>query len=176
MDLLVSLSSQPGWGTHDVAVERLTIEDADHERLLGQMVSACIGATEGAEAVLEFRQSVASPLEGTLSFDRLVEVSWYQPVDVATTLEFDRSVNERYTEYCATLGAFYGGTFTCPQLGDAYIAELHTYDFDDPAEAEALGDEDSYPEDFAAIITECRDLQRREEPRYILSLVPRTAG
>lgn len=176
MDLTVSLSSVPGCGTHNVVLERLSATDDHHEQLIATVVSAQIGSADDADVTLDLRQAVASPVAGTLRFDRLVELCWYQPIDVAATLAFDAQVNDRYTEFCGTLGIHYGGTFNREQLGAAYIAELHTYDLDDPAEAAAVGDEAVYPEDFATIISDCRDLQRRDEPRYILSLVPRRAG
>lgn len=174
MDQTISFSTRAGWGTHDLSLERLSAEDPEIEALLNPLVGGLVGPAEDADLVWHLTQAVASPISGTLRWDRLVELCWYQPVDVDRTLEFDRKVTERYTEYCASLGIYYAGTFTSAQLGDRYIVEVHTYDVGDPTAAAELGDEDAFPEDFARIIADCRDLQRRDEPRYILSLVPRT--
>ncbi|MFM7063986.1 MAG: hypothetical protein ACKO04_10920 [Actinomycetes bacterium] len=174
MDLTLSFSRAVGWGTHDVVVECLSTEDPALEPFLQSLASARLGAANDADASWELRQAVESPVAGTLDLSRLVELGWYQPVDVPTTLAFDRRVTDRYTEYCASLGVFYAGTFTCEHLGDHQIVEVHAYDVDTPDDAATKFDESAYPDDFATIISDCRELQQRDEPRYILSLVPRS--
>jgi hypothetical protein len=115
---------------------------------------------------------VASPLSRSLDLTRAVQLYIYQPHDVDQVLEFDRRITDRYSSFWAQHGEFYGGTFQCDGFGPQWIVEVATFDADDPDSADALVADVTPPDDVADIIAECKTLQDRGKPRYVVWLLP----
>ena len=176
MDIVLSFSADPAWGTHAVALERRTVPHPDLDLVLAQFRSAAFGAVDGADAVWTFGNVVASPIADRFDPTGLVEIGSYMTDDTDAVFAFDRSVSERYTEFCSSIGEHYVGTFTCEHLGPEWITEIAWFDATNFEQVDAALGAAEPPEDVARILEECRALQRRDDPRYGLLLTPHAAG
>ncbi|HEX6506665.1 MAG TPA: hypothetical protein VF221_03445 [Chloroflexota bacterium] len=127
----------------------------------------------GAQS-LHFVQAVASPcgLDHVGQPDHVHYAYLYHPQDETEILDFDRRITEAYSAFYAGRGLFYAGTFHVTGPDGPSIGEIVSMDTPDRKEAERRGEYD-LSEEIIAIEDECRTLQDRTRPRYLLWLTPR---
>ena len=127
------------------------------------------GGTPARQLIL--REALLTPFADTVKSDstKSIYVYMYQPKDRNQTLEFERSIEPRYQDYYATLGCFYAGLFDVEGLPGGYLGEILSFE---ASLGEAKGFVESFEPapDIARIEDECRTLQERELPRYLLWL------
>lgn len=120
---------------------------------------------------LVLRGALLTPFADMVESDstKSIYVYMYQPKDRNQTLEFERSIEPRYQDYYATLGCFYAGLFDVEGLPGGYLGEILSFE---AALPEAKGFVESFEPapDIARIEDECRTLQERDAPRYLLWL------
>jgi hypothetical protein len=174
MHVTVQFDPAPNWVTHAVRLETHGPTDPAVTEFLSPIRHARVLLNDPDELLAgwHFAQAVASPLSEQLTAHRLIHVSAYHPHDFAEILDFDRSINERYASYCATIGEYYAGTFHCAQLGTTWLTEIAWFDVATAQEADSLLDGQVPPQAVAEIIDECRRLQDRQAPRFSLWLEP----
>jgi hypothetical protein len=179
VDVRIDLYQEPSAGTHAVSVDAAPQGVASPDDV--PAVSATItwddagngaAATAPAETTLSFRRAVASPV-GLAPLHRdppLLYVYMYHPRDAEEILAFDARITDEYTAYYGERGVHYCGTFHVEggPLGSC-IGEIITFDTADRAEAERWCTE-GLSERIVAIEDECRTLQDRARPRYVLWL------
>jgi hypothetical protein len=166
-------SNQHGLGTHRCAVHWRGTPDDEVAELIGGAHSASIGNPLDDSVCWTLTQALASPMSATFDWSRLANLYAYHPVDVDEILRFDRRITERYSEFWATTGEYYAGTWRCDALDSTWLVEAHAYDADDPDAAVAQTSSVTPPDDVAAIIDECRSRQQRDAPRVSIWLIPR---
>lgn len=120
---------------------------------------------------LVLREALVTPFADVVKSDstKSVYVYMYQPKDRDQTLEFERSIEPRYQDYYATLGCFYAGLFDVEGLPGGYLGEILSFE-SALAEAKEFVESFEPAPDIARIEDECRTLQERELPRYLLWL------
>ncbi len=161
-------------GTHEWRLD--SVGAGDDPRLRGLLASyrTASFASAGTERpTFLLRQAVASPLSSTLDLARAVQLYVYQPRDMVEILEFDRRITQRYSTYWAGHGEYYGGTFHCDAFGPQWLVEVAAFGADDADSADRLVADVKPPADVAEIIAECKALQDRDQPRYVVWLLPR---
>jgi hypothetical protein len=166
-------SDRPGVGTHECAVQWRGVPDAKVAEVLGSARSGSVGTRLDDAACWTLTQAVASPLSATFDWSRLVNLYAYHPVDMEEILQFDRRITERYSEYWATAGEYYAGTWHCNALDSNWLVEAHGYDANEADAAQAQMNSVTPPDDVATIIDECRSLQQTDAPRVSVWLTPR---
>jgi hypothetical protein len=164
-------------GTHDWRLTSLGDQDdpAFLDRLAG-IVSVSFSGPAGRTPTFTLRQAVAGPLSAAPDLSRVVQMYVYQPFSVPVILDFDRRITERYSTFWAQHGEFYAGTFSCREFGPQWVVEVATFAADDPDAAEALVQGVQPPPDVQAIIAECKALQNRQLPRYLVWMTPKESS
>lgn len=178
VDVRIDLHDEPSAGTHAVSVDAAPQGLASPSDVSAGSATITWDGTNGgaaaapAESTLSFHTAVASPLGlEPLSRDpSLLYVYMYHPRDTEEILAFDARITDEYTAYYSERGVHYCGTFHVEggPLGSG-IGEIVTFDTADRAEAERWCTE-GLSERIVAIEDECRTLQDRARPRYVLWL------
>jgi hypothetical protein len=177
VDVRIDLYEEPSAGTHVVEVEAAPAGLASAGDVPAR--SAAItwdgdGTASPAPGVtaLTLRTAVASPvgLEPLRRNPALLSVYLYHPLDTAEILAFDARITDEYTAFYGERGVYYCGTFHVDGGPlRSCIGEILTFDTADRAEVERRCSE-GLSERIVAIEDECRTLQDRSRPRYVLWL------
>lgn len=124
--------------------------------------------------MLTFARKTSNPLgNGPLAEpDRIISTYLYDARDEREIFAFDERISEDYTAYYASRGMYYLGVYSVDGPLKPQLAEFSVYATSDPEEAERIGSDDlaAY---IVAIEDECRALQDRSRPRYVISLLPK---
>ncbi len=120
---------------------------------------------------LAFAEALLTPFASTFMADdvKTVYMYIYQPKDREQTLAFERRIEPRYQDYYAERGCWYAGLFDVDGLAGPYMGEILAF-------RASLGEAKNFvsgfepAEDIAEIEDECRTLQERELPRFLLWL------
>ena len=137
--------------------------------------SATASLTSDSSAISRWSLTAltTTPHLDRVTSERLIDLYAYRPLDMTAMVAFDRRISEPYARLCAENGEFYAGPFACSALGDDWIVEVATYNFDDPAQVERMLDDAVETPELLAIMDECRLLQNRESTRYSVRLIPK---
>ncbi len=176
VDVRIDLYAAPSAGTHAVEVKAAPPELASADDLPAGSATisldGSIPSNAAAATTLSFRTAVASPigLDPLRRNPALLYVYMYHPLDTGEILAFDARITGEYTAFYGERGAHYCGTFHVDgsPLGSS-TGEIIAFDTADRVEAERLCSED-LAERIVAIEDECRTLQDRSRPRYLLWL------
>lgn len=120
---------------------------------------------------LVLKEALLTPFADIVEDDstKTIYLYMYRPKDREQTLAFERKIEPRYQDYYAALGCFYAGLFDVEGLTGAYLGEILS--FGSPlGEAKRFVESFEPAPDIARIEDECRTLQERELPRYLLWL------
>ena len=103
---------------------------------------------------------------------RVLHIALYSAPDAEAMAAFDRRITEEYTSYYATQGIYYSGLLRAageriPPLAEFLAIDATTLEAAEQRITLPL------PERITSIEDECRTLQDRESPRYVLWLIPR---
>lgn len=93
----------------------------------------------------------------------------YQPKARDQTLAFEREIEPRYQDYYASVGCFYAGLFDVEGLPGAYLGEILSFRTS-PVKAKGFLESFEPTPEIEQIESECRTLQERELPRFLLWL------
>lgn len=127
----------------------------------------------GAEVELDLDHISPSPADPGLAGRQTVHlVSIYNAKDTDEIIAFDRRITDEYTAHYEAEGCHYLGVYAVQDgpLG-LQLAEILVYDTADLAAAQEDAARESPPR-IAAIEDECRALQDREAPGFVLWLAP----
>jgi hypothetical protein len=180
MDVRLDLYPSAERGAYAVVVKAAPEGVASPADIPGQSADLLVDASEAAPPAAD-AHSIAftfwtPTVLGRSVFSqpgRVLYIYLYSAPDAEAMAAFDRRITEEYTRYYAAQGIYYAGLLRAsgehiPPLAEFMAIEATTFEA-----AEQLLLTLPLPERITSIEDECRTLQDRQSPRYMLWLIPR---